>query len=163
MIKKGIYLFFCFLFLTACQPPMEPDPHLFPKNPPIRDQVHVLSIIDGDTIVVSRNGKREKVRLLLIDAPEDTSIKEPFGRAATKRLRQLLTEQTVELEYDLQPYDRYGRLLAYVYLRGQSIQEQLLTEGLAEIKVYPPNQKYEQLYRQYERTARYHRLGIWSQ
>lgn len=160
MIKKGLCLLSCLLAISGCQPS---DEHLLSTNPPVREQAQVLYVIDGDTIVVSRHGKRNKVRLLLIDAPENTTIKEPFGLAATQRLRQLLTGQTVSLEYDIEQFDHYGRLLAYVYLHGQSVQLQLLKEGLAEVKVYPPNQKYEMLYRQIESTARHQQVGIWSQ
>jgi micrococcal nuclease len=163
MIKKGLCLLSCFLTLCGCQPAVEPDQHGLSQNPPVREQAQVLYVIDGDTIVVSRHGRREKVRFLLIDAPENTTLKEPFGQAATKRVRQLLTGQTVDLEYDIEQYDRYDRLLAYVYLHGQSVQLQLLSEGLAEVKVYPPNQKYEMLYRRYESMARQQQLGIWSQ
>jgi endonuclease YncB( thermonuclease family) len=70
--------------------------------------------IDGDTLVCNR----QKVRLLNVDAAE---LSEPGGAAAKRRLQALVRGRVVTLK----PYgpDRYGRLLAEVYVGGRRIEQ----------------------------------------
>ena len=78
----------------------------------------MLRVIDGDTIEVDWQGTREKVRYIGINTLETKHPKrgaEPFGPEATAANRRLVEGQTVRLAFDVQPRDRYGRLLAYVY------------------------------------------------
>ncbi len=92
----------------------------------------VRYVIDGDTVVLS-NGV--KVRYLGINCPEishEGRPGEPFGRAATRRNRQLVQGKVVRLVYGSEKRDRYGRLLAYVFLPGgRFVNELLVREGLA--------------------------------
>lgn len=63
------------------------------------------------------NGKTEKIRILLIDTPETVHPNkpvEPWGPVASQFTKDALTGKTVELEFDVQERDQYGRLLAYV-------------------------------------------------
>ena len=86
--------------------------------------VSVLYVSDGDTILVEfPDGSKEHVRLLLIDAPEsvhpDEEKNTEEGRQAAAFLKELLpVGTTVYLEYDTneRTFDRYGRMLAYVWL-----------------------------------------------
>jgi micrococcal nuclease len=92
----------------------------------------VRYVIDGDTIVL-KNGT--KVRYRGINSPEiphkDTPG-ESFGWEATRRNRQLVQGMTVRLVQDDEKRDRFGRLLAYVFLPdGQMVNEILVREGLA--------------------------------
>ena len=77
----------------------------------------VRYVIDGDTIVLK---KGTKVRYRGINSPEIPHNKnksgEPFGWAATKRNRQLVQGRLVRLVQDDEKRDRFGRLLAYVFL-----------------------------------------------
>lgn len=60
-------------------------------------------------------------------------------------------------------YDDYERLLAYVYADGQSVQEILLSEGLARVAyVFPPNDRYVDAYKEAEAIARKNNLGVWE-
>jgi endonuclease YncB( thermonuclease family) len=79
----------------------------------------VLDVIDGDTINVVVSDRMEKVRYIGVDSPElhhPTKGAEPGGREATEANRQLVAGEQVRLELDVQERDRYGRLLAYVYV-----------------------------------------------
>ena len=86
--------------------------------------VSVLYVSDGDTILVEfPDGSKEHIRLLLIDAPEsvhpDEEKNTEEGRQAAAFLKELLpVGTTVYLEYDTneRTFDRYGRMLAYVWL-----------------------------------------------
>ena len=77
----------------------------------------VERVVDGDTIVVRGVGR---VRLIGVDTPETVDPRRPvefFGREASAFTKRLLEGQRVRLEYDRERADRYGRTLAYVYLR----------------------------------------------
>lgn len=130
------------------------------------EKAKVVSITDGDTFTVRRDdGSREKVRLILIDTPEtkapDRPV-EPFGPEASAYTADLLTGQTVCLEYDVSERDRYGRLLAYAYVGDRMVNELLLEKGYARVAVFPPDVKYERRFRAIEQKARAAKLGIWS-
>ena len=106
----------------------------------------VVRTIDGDTIVVDIDGKEETVRLIGVDAPESVhptaSKNTPAGKAASLFTSAHLTDTKVEIETDVQERDKYGRLLAYVYVDGKMFNEKLLKTGHASISTYPPNIKY---------------------
>jgi len=129
--------------------------------------VILVDVIDGDTIKVRVNGKLEKVRYLLIDTPEskkpDTCI-QPYAIEAYKRNDELVKSGrlTIELE-QLATRDSYGRLLAYVYVDGKSVQETLLKEGFARVGyIMNPPYKYLTLYTEDEGVARQGKINIWS-
>ncbi|MDN4593830.1 thermonuclease family protein [Polycladomyces subterraneus] len=154
----------------AVQPNKEPtqvvkQPSSSKPSKTNRVSVKVVDVIDGDTIVVNLNGKNEKLRMILIDTPETVypnKPKQPFGKEASDFTKKLLLNKTVELEMDVQERDQYGRLLAYVYLNGQSVQEQLLMRGLARVAVFPPNVKHLDEYRAIQDQAKQRKVGIWS-
>ncbi|MFC0613022.1 thermonuclease family protein [Scopulibacillus daqui] len=127
----------------------------------------VIKVIDGDTIKVRLNGKEETVRLLLVDTPETHHPRlgvQPYGPEASQLTHHLLDGKTVDLELGLGGgRDKYGRLLAYVYIDGQSVEEELLKRGLARVAyVYPPNTKYVDEYRAIQKEAQRKGIGIWS-
>lgn len=97
----------------------------------------VTKVLDGDTVVVEGG---EHVRLLGIDADEAGY---PCYEAAKKRLEDLILAKPVILEADAGDKDQYGRLLRYIFINNQNINEQLVAEGLAIARFYPENQKYK--------------------
>jgi len=97
------------------------------------EQATVISVSDGDTVVLSVNSKRERVRLIGIDTPEshdnrrarkqserthqDIQMILEQGRAAAQFAQKLLPRgSAVRIEYDSERRDHYGRLLAYLWL-----------------------------------------------
>ncbi len=99
-------------------------------DPPSR-RCSVLRVVDGDTLRVNCAGRRESVRLLQIDAPEHGTA---GHREATATLRRLVGGRVVELELNTPPKkrrDRYGRLLAYVFVQGENINVALVRRGVA--------------------------------
>jgi micrococcal nuclease len=100
-------------------------------------------VIDGDTFdCIFSNGKKETIRLIGIDAPE---LDSNDGEEAKRYLESVLNNSGyVEIELDVQERDKYGRLLAYVYLYGGTMLNKLLLEdGHATPMSYPPNTKYQ--------------------
>ncbi|MEK4030053.1 thermonuclease family protein [Pseudobacillus sp. FSL P4-0506] len=126
----------------------------------------VVYVVDGDTFDVQlANGKKERVRMTLVDTPETKHPRlgvQPFGPEASAYTKTLLTDKKVSLEMDVQERDRYGRVLAYVWLNDKLVNEQLIAKGLARVAVFPPNTKYVDRFERVQQKAREQRLGIWS-
>ncbi len=125
----------------------------------------VVHVYDGDTILVSLGGKKIKVRLLGIDAPEKEgpyTKKEPLGEEARRRVIELALRKKVALIYEGDSLkDRYGRYLAHVILPdGRTLNEILLKEGLAEAyRKFRYSRK--KRYRKLEAKAKAACRGIW--
>lgn len=128
----------------------------------------VKKVVDGDTFWIDDGSlKGIKVRFIGIDAPEShrTGNKEkaPFGREASDFLTGIIGGKEVRLEYDAGHYDRYGRTLAYVYLRdGTFVNALLVKEGYAAVMTVPPNVKYADTFMKLERRARNQNRGLWG-
>ena len=155
-VKVSVALLMALLF--ACS--------LSAAAPPDRQPATVVSVVDGDTIWVELNGEREKVRYIGIDAPETnhpTKGVQEYGAEAKAANRTLLEGKTVDLEFDVQLRDRYGRLLAYVYLAdGTFVNAWLVEHGFAQVMTVPPNVKYQDIFRKRQRDARDLGRGLWG-
>ena len=86
------------------------------------DEVVFEYAIDGDTIIVKKDDKEFTVRMIGIDTPEskncDINECTEAGVEAAKYTKEMFTKgQILYLEYDKDRYDKYGRTLAYVWLR----------------------------------------------
>lgn len=122
----------------------------------------VARVIDGDTIVLE-NG--EKIRYIGMDTPETKHPSKPveyYGKEATEANRRLVENKTVRLEFDAQERDRYGRLLAYVYVDTTFVNAELVKQGYAKVSTYPPNVKYQDVFLKLEREAREEGRGLWA-
>ncbi len=131
------------------------------------DEVSLIRVVDGDTIVVMLENKETTIRYLLIDAPEKyhaNQPEQPFSKEATEMNKQLLESGKITLEFDEgNRYDKYQRLLAYVYVDGQRVQDKLLEKGLARVAyIYPPNDRYENDLKKIEEQAIEAKQGVWS-
>ncbi|MEM4991983.1 thermonuclease family protein [Priestia sp. SB1] len=127
----------------------------------------VTAVIDGDTFHTLINNKDEKIRLIMADSPEVVSPKikgkQPWGESASVYTKSVLKPGTkVNLELDTQERDRYGRILAYVYVNGKMLNETLIEKGLARVAVFPPNTRYVDEFREIQEKAKQQKLGIWS-
>ncbi|MGG1572263.1 thermonuclease family protein [Fictibacillus sp. NRS-1165] len=127
----------------------------------------VTYVIDGDTLDVKlRNGKKERIRMLLIDSPETKHPRlgvQPFGPESSKFTKSQLTGKKVGVELDVSERDKYGRLLAYIWIGKQNFNQLLLEKGLARVAyVYPPNTKYVDQFRATQKKAQKAGIGIWS-
>ncbi len=125
----------------------------------------VTRVVDGDTLEVSMNGKTEDVRLLLIDTPETVHPSEPvqpFGPEASQFVKEKLTGETVRIEVGKEERDHYGRLLAYVFINGETIQEKLLRKGLARTAYLYNDLTMLDKFHEAQKTARTAGTGVWS-
>lgn len=171
MSKKLFFSSCVFIFLvlfSSCQSVNSAFPML--KPPPTNGttvvKVPVTKVIDGDTIKVRINGREETVRFLLIDTPETHHPKlgvQPFGPEASAETERLLDHQTVTLELaENKGRDKYGRLLAYIFIDNASVEIDLLEKGLARVAyIIPPNTKYLETFQLAEADAKKAHRGVW--
>jgi len=138
-------IFFLLLLLSGCGVPP--------------DTARVIQVIDGDTIVIE-GGYR--VRYIGIDTPEIHPDVEAFGIEAWQANRRLVEDEEVRLEQDISETDRYGRLLRYVWADDTLVNAELVRQGLARAKAYPPDTKYQDYLEQAELEARGAGRGIWA-
>lgn len=127
--------------------------------------VKVDRVVDGDTAKVFFEGRSEYVRYIGIDTPESVdpdSAVECFGPEAKAFNESQLEAGTVRLEFDEERRDRYGRLLAYVYVGELMLNAELLRQGYAETMTIAPNDSRADRFRQIEADARKEGLGLWS-
>lgn len=125
----------------------------------------VTRVIDGDTLQVEMNGTLDRVRLIGVDTPETvhpTLGEEPYGKEASRFTKEQLTGKTVQLEFDVEERDQYGRLLAYVWLDNAMFNRMLLQQGYAQTATYPPNVKYVDYFKADQTQAREMDLGLWA-
>ena len=119
------------------------------------EKTRVSYVVDGDTIEIE-SGKR--VRLIGINTPEKN---EYYFEEATNKMKELLSGREVILVKDISEFDKYGRLLRYVYVDGVFVNELMVSEGYAEAVEYYPDLKYRQKFNKAELYARSNKLGIW--
>jgi len=125
----------------------------------------VTRVIDGDTIEVKIAGKIYKVRYIGIDTPELDDKRPEFGalaQEATRYNRQLVAGKTVRLEKDVSETDKYERLLRYVYIGDIFVNAELVRQGLAWVKVYEPDTKYQDYLEEMEAEAMQGKIGLWA-
>ena len=115
---------------------------------------------DGDTLWLSGIGK---VRLIGIDTPEVYGQTECFGKAASAFTARVLPPGThVRYRLGVDPRDRYGRALAYVYLTdGRMFNEILAERGYATPLTIPPNVDYADRFVAAAKRAREANRGLW--
>lgn len=147
--------------ITSCSARVEPDAGG-------RVLGTVTKVSDGDTVTVSFGGSSESIRLIGVDTPETQHPKKPvecWGPEATRHTESLIPAGTrVAVVRDVEPRDRYQRLLAYVYRAsdGLFVNEELVRAGSARAYPYPPNTTFASDLAAAENEARVNRLGLWG-
>jgi micrococcal nuclease len=128
-------------------------------------RAEVLRVVDGDTIEVSLDGATEDVRYIGVDTPESAIPGEPvecFGKQASSFNERLVAGREVRLRFDRELRDRYGRLLAYVYVGPRLVNAELVRHGHARTLTIPPNDSRAGLLARLERRAARAGRGLWA-
>ena len=146
MVKEYLIWFLLILCLT-----------FFIEAPVFSKVINVKEVIDGDTIVLQSG---EHVRYIGIDTPEKD---QPFYQQAKERNQKLVEGKEVRIEFDVQRKDKYGRLLAYVYVGETFVNAELVRNGLANLYTVPPNVKHSDYFLKLQSEAKEKKLGIWSE
>ena len=129
-----------------------------------RQRFTVVRVIDGDTVKLQTG---DTLRYIGIDAPETKHPKKPveaYGKEASAFNQKLVSGQDIQVEFDVQQRDKYGRLLGYVFLPdGTFVNAELVKQGYAKVVTYPPNVRYSNLFRKLQAEAVKHERGLWKQ
>lgn len=141
----------------------ELPPRQAPPGPLEPGIYQVQRVVDGDTLLLA-NGHR--VRLIGANTPETVRPNcpvEPWGPEAAEYTRQFVAGGQIRLQFDGRPTDKYGRVLAHVWVGEQMLGEELIRAGLAKAVTrydYDPDVKAR--LRTAENQAKAARRGIWS-
>lgn len=152
-MKKFWIVIFCLCFSFA------------PVFANTKEPVTFKKCVDGDTAHLMVKGKDTTVRFLAIDTPEYTKEKEPYGKEASAYVCDLLTNaKKIEIEYDdgSTKEDKYGRLLAWVYVDGLLIQDAIIKEGLGEVAYLYGDYAYTKQLQASEKIAKKEKRNMWS-
>jgi len=132
---------------------------------PKGEKVMVADAVDGDTIHVGRGWRRTTVRLIGVDTPETVHPEKPvqfFGPEASEFTKRSLEGKWVRLRFEpLDRVDRYGRLLAYVFMEdGTFFNRELVRKGYA--RAYTRfDFRYKRDFLLAQEEARQARKGLW--
>lgn len=126
----------------------------------------VVRVVDGDTIIVrAAGGRTERVRYIGIDTPESVKPDTPpecFGKQATEANRRLVDGEEVRLVPDREPFDRFDRALAYVYVDDTFVNGDLVENGYATTLEIEPNTSRADELNSLERVAKRTNKGLWA-
>ena len=126
----------------------------------VEENGYILYVVDGDTVGVNINGKEERVRLIVIDAPE---IGECYADEAIQELKNLILNKNIKLISDniSDDQDKYGRLLRYIYLDDVEINAELIKSGHARAYLNFNFDKIEE-YKNLAEQAELENLGLYN-
>lgn len=133
------------------------------------DEVKLSKCVDGDTIKVKIDNKEYTVRMLAIDTPESVHPEkkvEYYGKEASEYTCNIVSNaKKIELEYDSgsDKTDKYDRLLAWVIVDGELLQDKLVSLGYAKVAYLYGDYKYTSLLEEHQELASAKNLGIWNQ
>lgn len=132
----------------------------------------VLRAVDGDTILVRILGsgdrptsRTERVRYVGVDTPESVKPGTPvecFGKDAAEFNKHLVDGRRVRLVPDREALDRYGRTLAFVYVRDTFVNAELVRRGYARTMEIEPNTSKAEQFALLERVAIRTNRGLWG-
>lgn len=131
-------------------------------------EVKLKKCVDGDTARFIIGNEIKSVRFLAINAPEIKHGKkkaEPYGVEASKfTCKKLKNARKIKLEYDenSDKTDKYGRVLAWVFVDDELLQSSLVKEGYAELKYLYGDYKYTKELKKQESKAKKEKINMWS-
>lgn len=134
----------------------------FPKEATVEE------VIDGDTIRITGG---YFVRYIGINAPEVGRKQEekwvydpqPFAEEAKALNQKLVEGKRVRLKYDVVKKDKYGRLLAYIYVEDILVNAQMISQGYALTYIFPRNVKHANLLVRLQKEAKENDRGFWPE
>ncbi|MBN1809161.1 MAG: thermonuclease family protein [Planctomycetes bacterium] len=130
---------------------------------PRRFRTTVVRVIDGDTVVL-QNGLHLRYRN--VNSPEIIEVREKtedYALEAMELNRSLVENRAVVVETGREGMDRYGRLIGSILLEdGQRVEEVIVSEGLAKVVPYDPEDPLLPAMRKKEAAACAAQKGIWA-
>jgi len=122
----------------------------------------VIKVVDGDTLVISYQGWRERVRLLRVN----TSERDRYGyKQATVALGKLVEDRDIRLAFEIPGKlrrDEYGRILAYVFVDDMNVNIEMVRLGWSRFWTKFGKGKYADEFWEAEQDARREKRGLWK-
>jgi len=168
LVVIALAAFSVWVVATSPQPVGDPPASAGASHPDIpadAETMVVVSVTDGDTLRLrDDSGAVENVRLIGIDTPEVYPVLECFGEEAEAELRRLAPiGSTLRVATDADPFDRYDRMLLYLWNDDDVFVNLALVEGgFAEAIRVRPNDLHFETLRSAETAASTAGLGMWS-
>ncbi|MCP2519799.1 thermonuclease family protein [Candidatus Aminicenantes bacterium AC-335-K20] len=166
MKKFKLILLSFIIFVVLISFLIKRSPYIFKSIKP-GDTGIVTKVYDGDTIQVKfLNGEREKIRFIGVNCPELDDEREEvriFAQIAKRFTFVNLYKKRVNLTYDWELRDQYGRLLAYVWVDKKLFNEFIIRKGFAfAFLKFPFKKEFQFKFKNAERWARINRKGLWG-
>ncbi len=155
-MKRKIILFISIFFICI-------------NNVYAKDSVKLSKCVDGDTFKAIIDEKEYIIRMLSIDTPESVKDKnniEYYGiESSNYTCKKLTKAKKIELEYDPKSdkFDKYDRLLAWVFIDNKLLQEELIEKGYAKIAYMYDDYKYNDLLKEKQEIASSKNIGVWNE
>ena len=139
-LSKLILIFLASIFLNACITQTY--------------EGKVIKVADGDSITILHQGKKLRIRLAEVDAPEHG---QPYWKKSRQALENhVLNKKILVEEFDV---DQYDRLVGHVYIDDLWVNGELVRQGNA--YVYTDYAVSAKLFK-YQQAAKKNRLGVWQ-
>ncbi len=123
----------------------------------------VTRVINGHTVQLDSG---ETVKYLGVETPSlnvKDGSSEFFAREAKRFNHKLVFMKKVRLEFDKQKTDQEGNLLAYLYVKKTFVNGELIRLGYGKATNTPPNERYKEMFQQYEKEAMAGEKGLWQE
>lgn len=123
----------------------------------------VLRVIDGDTVVLEKDNKKETVRLIGVDSPEREQC---FYDQASNKMNSLISGKEIAIKKDITQGDRdiYNRLLAYLYTKdGTLVNKEMIDSGHAREYTYDDPYIFQGSFKAAESQAKENNIGFWKE
>ncbi len=135
-------------------------------------EYEVDRVVDGDTVILLIDGKKERVRLSGVDTPESVGDYEDhpefYGKEASAFTEENLDGRNVYVEFDKKKRDKYDRFLAYIWTEEPNenfngfFNAKLIEKGYAKWYNDRENKKYAKRFSELERNAKSKKIGLWA-
>lgn len=132
-------------------------------------EYQVLEVIDWDTIKIKYNWKEINIRMIWIDSPENSTTRfwyvEKYWDQAKEKLKELIwnNKVTIELDETQWEYDKYSRLLAYVFVSWISLNQKMIELWYAKEYTYNKAYKYQKDFKTAQKSAELNKIWIWKE
>ncbi len=172
-ITTGILMLVALVFATVLEVQSPPAPQsvsdisFFHADENAGREYSVVRVIDGDTVIIEKDGVNETVRLIGLDTPETVDPRTPvqcFGQAASEEAKRMLAGTRVRIETDPSQdvRDKYDRLLAYVYVDEILFNQYMIAYGFGHEYTYNIPYTYQAEFKSAEAAARADKRGLWA-
>ena len=172
LLRGSAHLLVVLILLVGCSRPAGGDSSVSSladavrvPTPGVSEEAQVRRVVDGDTIDVSVGAGTRRIRYIGMNTPESVDPNRPvqcFGKEAAERNRLLVEGKRVRLERDISETDRFGRTLRYVWVGDVQINARLVQEGYAQVAMFPPDVRYQDLFVRLQREAQEAKRGLWG-